>query len=97
LDRVWKALLDAGAAGNVGRPVVFTAKEGGTIVFAGVLESQADEAKTIGADQVVGIDDAIVNLPMLDFVADTVAKMIGTTRSRVSFSMNSFQKLGFID
>jgi hypothetical protein len=58
------------------------------------LESQADEARTIGADQVVGIDDdnAIANLPMLDFVADTVAKMIGTTRSRVSLSMNSFQK-----
>jgi len=27
---------------------------------------------------------------------DTLAKMIGTTRSRVSFFMNKFRKLGFI-
>ena len=33
-----------------------------------------DEAKTVGADQVVATDDdnAIANLPMLDVVADTV-------------------------
>src|SRR6202011_5227586 len=28
---------------------------------------------------------------------ETLAEMIGTTRSRVSFSMNRFRKLGFID
>jgi CRP/FNR family cyclic AMP-dependent transcriptional regulator len=28
---------------------------------------------------------------------ETLAKMIGTTRSRVSFFMNKFRKLGFID
>ena len=27
----------------------------------------------------------------------TLAEMIGTTRSRVSFFMNKFRKLGFID
>jgi NADPH:quinone reductase-like Zn-dependent oxidoreductase len=33
-----------------------------------------DEAKTLGADQVVATDDdnAIANLPMVDVVADTV-------------------------
>jgi CRP-like cAMP-binding protein len=28
---------------------------------------------------------------------DTLAKMVGTTRSRVSFFLNKFRKLGFID
>jgi CRP/FNR family transcriptional regulator, cyclic AMP receptor protein len=31
------------------------------------------------------------------FSQETVAEMIGTTRSRVSFFMNKFRKLGFID
>ena len=35
-----------------------------------------------------------------EFAADpwpTLAEMIGTTRSRVSFFMNKFRKMGFID
>ena len=28
---------------------------------------------------------------------ETLAKMVGTTRSRISFFMNKFKKLGFID
>ncbi len=66
--------LVVGASGNVGRSAVFTAKQRGAVVIAGVLKSQMDEAKTIGADQLVATDDdnAIANLPMLDVVADTV-------------------------
>jgi NADPH:quinone reductase-like Zn-dependent oxidoreductase len=43
-------------------------------VIAGVLKRQTDEAKTVGADQVVATDDdaAIANLPPLDAVADAV-------------------------
>ena len=43
-------------------------------MIAGVLKRQMDEAKTVGADQVVATDDdtAIANLPLLDAVADTV-------------------------
>src|SRR5271154_2842222 len=69
-----QTVLVAGAAGNVGRSAVFTAKQRGAVVIAGVLESQMDEAKTIGADQLVATDDdnAIANLPMVDVVADTV-------------------------
>jgi len=69
-----QTVLVAGAAGNVGRSAVFTAKQQGATVIAGVLKTQMDEAKTIGADQVVATDDdsAIANLPMLDVVADTV-------------------------
>src|SRR5271166_1176043 len=69
-----QTVLVVGAAGNVGRSAVFTAKQRGAIVIAGVLKSQMDEAKTIGADQLVATDDdnAIANLPMLEVVADTV-------------------------
>jgi NADPH:quinone reductase-like Zn-dependent oxidoreductase len=66
--------LVAGAAGNVGRSAVFTAKQRGATVIAGVLKRQMDQAKTVGADSVVATDDdaAIANLPPLDAVADTV-------------------------
>jgi NADPH:quinone reductase-like Zn-dependent oxidoreductase len=69
-----QTVLVAGAAGNVGRSAVFTAKQRGATVIAGVLKQQMDEAKTLGADQLVATDDdnAIANLPMLDAVADTV-------------------------
>ena len=71
-----QTVMVIGAAGNVGRSAVFTAKERGANVIAGVLkrQMQTDEAKTVGADQVVATDDdaAIANLPPLDAVADTV-------------------------
>jgi NADPH:quinone reductase-like Zn-dependent oxidoreductase len=71
-----QTVLVVGAAGNVGRSAVFTAKERGATVIAGVLkrQMQMDEAKTVAADQVVATDDdtAIANLPPLDAVADTV-------------------------
>ncbi len=69
-----QTVLVVGAVGNVGRSAVFTAKERGATVIAGVLKRQTDEAKTIGVDQVVATDDdsAIANLPLLDAVADAV-------------------------
>ncbi len=69
-----QTVMVVGAVGNVGRSAVFTAKDCGATVIAGVLKRQMDEAKTIGADQVVATDDdtAIANLAPLDAVADTV-------------------------
>jgi len=69
-----QTVLVVGAAGNVGRSAVFTAKQRGATVIAGVLKKQMDGAKTVGADQVVATDDdaAIASLPPLDAVADTV-------------------------
>ncbi|MGA8289323.1 MAG: NADP-dependent oxidoreductase [Acidobacteriaceae bacterium] len=69
-----QTVVVVGAAGNVGRSAVFTAKERGAKVIAGVLKRQMDETKTVGADQLVATDDdtAIANLPPLDAVADTV-------------------------
>jgi NADPH:quinone reductase-like Zn-dependent oxidoreductase len=69
-----QTVLVVGAAGNVGRSAVFTGKARGATVIAGVLKRQMDQAKTVGADQVVATDDdsAIANLATLDAVADTV-------------------------
>jgi NADPH:quinone reductase-like Zn-dependent oxidoreductase len=69
-----QTVLVVGAIGNVGRSAVFTAKQRGANVIAGVLKTQMDQAKTIGADQAVATDDdiAMASLATLDAVADTV-------------------------
>jgi NADPH:quinone reductase-like Zn-dependent oxidoreductase len=69
-----QTVVVAGAAGSVGRSAVFTAKERGATVIAGILKRQMDQAKSIGADQAAATDDdtAIANLPPLDAVADAV-------------------------
>jgi NADPH:quinone reductase-like Zn-dependent oxidoreductase len=69
-----QTVMVLGAVGNVGRSAVFTAKDRGATVIAGVLKKQMDEAKKAGADQVVATDDdsAVTNLPLLDAVADAV-------------------------
>jgi NADPH:quinone reductase-like Zn-dependent oxidoreductase len=71
-----QTVMVVGAVGNVGRSAVFTAKERGATVIAGVLKSQMDKAKTVGADQLVATDDAdaMANLQPLDAVADTVGR-----------------------
>src|ERR1700688_3749276 len=51
-----QTVLVVGAAGSVGRSAVFTAKQRGAVVIAGVLKRQMDEAKTIGAHQLVATD-----------------------------------------
>ena len=69
-----QTVMVVGAVGNVGRSAVFTAKQRGATVIAGVLKRQINEAKTVGADQVVPTDDdtAIASLSPLDAIADTV-------------------------
>src|SRR5579871_4078537 len=45
-----QTVMVVGAIGNVGRSAVFTAKESGAAVIAGVLKRQVGEAMTVGAD-----------------------------------------------
>ena len=52
-----QTVMVVGAGGIVGRSAVFTAKERGATVIAGVLKRQMDEANTVGADQVVAADN----------------------------------------
>jgi len=69
-----QTIMVVGAVGSVGRSAVFTAKGRGATVIAGVLKRQVDQAKAVGADQVVATDDdgVIASLPLLDAVADAV-------------------------
>src|ERR1700685_3573461 len=83
-----QTVMVVGAVGNVGRSAVFTAKDRGATVIAGILKKQFDEAKTIGADQLVATDDdtALVSLARVDAIADTVGgktaeKLIGKVKS----------------
>ncbi len=77
-----QTVLVVGAAGNVGRSAVFTAKQRGATVIGGILKRQMEEAKTVGANQLVATDDdaAIARLPPLDAVADAVG---GKTAEKV--------------
>lgn len=72
--RSGQTVLVTGAVGNVGRSAVFTAKDRGAIVIAGVLKRQMQDAASLGADQIVATDDekSLAKLPPLDAVADTV-------------------------
>jgi NADPH:quinone reductase-like Zn-dependent oxidoreductase len=69
-----QTVLVTGAVGAVGRAAVWTAKKAGAKVIAGVRKSQVNEAATLGADQVLALDDAdvIEKLGFIDAVADTV-------------------------
>ncbi|MEO8735469.1 MAG: NADP-dependent oxidoreductase [Edaphobacter sp.] len=70
-----QTVLVAGAVGGVGRSAVWTAKKAGAIVIAGVKKKQLDEAKGIGADEVIALDDdsAMEKLGFVDAVASAVA------------------------
>ena len=69
-----QTVLVAGAIGGVGRSAVWTAKQAGAIVIAGVKKSQVKQAEALGADEVLALDDkgAVEKLGFLDAVADAV-------------------------
>ncbi|MGB6986525.1 MAG: NADP-dependent oxidoreductase [Candidatus Aquilonibacter sp.] len=67
-------VLVSGAIGAVGRSAVYTAKNIGARVIAGVEKRQLDGAKHIGADEVLALDDeaAFAAFPQVDIVANTL-------------------------
>jgi NADPH:quinone reductase-like Zn-dependent oxidoreductase len=67
-------ILITGALGSVGRTAVYTAKQKGARVIAGVRARQKQDAAALRADQVVAIDsdEEINGLPELDGIADTI-------------------------
>jgi NADPH:quinone reductase-like Zn-dependent oxidoreductase len=75
-----QTVLVTGAIGGVGRAAIRTAKIAGAKVIAGVKESQLEEARTLGADSVVALDDeeAVAKLGFVDAVADAVGGKTGT-------------------
>ncbi len=73
-----QTILITGAVGGVGRAAVHVAKAHGARVIAGVRGSQKEEAATLGAAQVVALDDPseTVHLHEMDAVADTVGGLV---------------------
>lgn len=69
-----QTVLVAGANGGVGRSAVRAAMDAGAKVIAGVRESQLEEAKSLGADGVIALDDeeALEKLGFVHAVADAV-------------------------
>jgi NADPH:quinone reductase-like Zn-dependent oxidoreductase len=76
----WTVLI-LGALGSVGRSAVHVAQQRGARVIAGVRASQLEEAKSLGAAEVIAVDDRkqLEKLHDLDAVADTVG---GPTAAR---------------
>ena len=73
-----QTILITGALGGVGRSAVHVAKAHGARVIAGVRASQVEEAATLGATQIVAVDDPkeMMHLHDLDVVADTVGGVV---------------------
>jgi NADPH:quinone reductase-like Zn-dependent oxidoreductase len=67
-------VLVTGAVGSVGRVAVYTARQRGAKVIAGVRASQKQLAEALDAEAIVALDDAaeLSHLPKLDAIADTV-------------------------
>jgi NADPH:quinone reductase-like Zn-dependent oxidoreductase len=67
-------VLVTGALGSVARTAVYVAKSQGARVIAGVKTQQKEAASSLGADQVVAIDNdqELAGIPQLDGIADTV-------------------------
>jgi NADPH:quinone reductase-like Zn-dependent oxidoreductase len=85
-------VLITGALGSVGRAAVHTAKKIGAHVIAGVRGKELDGARSLGAFDVLAIDDdkAIEKFRLVDAIADTVggdvaAKLIAKVKRSGSF------------
>ena len=90
-----QTVLVTGALGSVGRTAVHVARKHGCRVLAGVRAKEKEQAASLGADQVVAIDDEseTVHLHDLDAIADTVG---GPTIARLLKSIRSGGVLGSV-
>lgn len=75
-----QSVLVTGALGSVGRAAVHSAKTLGAHVIAGVRASQVDEAKALGAEGIVALDDEDARAAMgtVDAIADTTGGQVTT-------------------
>jgi NADPH:quinone reductase-like Zn-dependent oxidoreductase len=99
--RAGQTILVTGAMGSVGRAAVHAARKLGARVIAGVRSRQTEAARSLGAADVVAIDDdqAIAKLPPVDAVADTVggetgAKLFAKVRNGGNFGYASVIPVG---
>jgi NADPH:quinone reductase-like Zn-dependent oxidoreductase len=88
-----QVVLVAGAVGSVGRSAVFALKNAEAKVIAGVRANQMDEANSLGADDVISLEDdgQMHKHAPYDGVADTVghdtaAKLLALVKPGGSFA-----------
>jgi NADPH:quinone reductase-like Zn-dependent oxidoreductase len=91
-----QVVLLTGALGSVGRAAVHSAKKMGAQVIVGVRAKELDDAQSLGASDVLAIDDdeAIEKFPLVDAIADTVggevaARLIAKVKQNGSFGYAS--------
>jgi NADPH:quinone reductase-like Zn-dependent oxidoreductase len=91
-----QVVLVTGALGGVGRAAVHSAKKIGAQVIAGVRGKDMDAARSLGASEVLAIDDdqAIEKFRLVDAIADTVggavaAKLVVKVKQGGSFGYAS--------
>ncbi len=91
--RAGQTVVVTGALGSVGRAAVHTAKKLGAKVIAGVRTNQIDAARSLGAAQILAIDDeaAIARLNV-DAVADTVG---GAVAARLMARVKAGGRFGY--
>jgi NADPH:quinone reductase-like Zn-dependent oxidoreductase len=89
-----QTILVSGALGSVGRVAVHSARKLGVTVIAGVRARQLSEARALGVQDAVAIDDdsAIANLGMVDGVADTVG---GETAAKLFAKVKNGGNFGY--
>src|SRR5579862_6456200 len=91
-----QVVLITGALGSVGRAAVHSAKKIGAQVIAGVRAKELDDARSLGASDVLAIEDdeAIEKFPLVDAIADTVggevaARLIAKVKQGGSFGYSA--------
>jgi NADPH:quinone reductase-like Zn-dependent oxidoreductase len=75
-----QSVLVTGALGSVGRAAVHTARKLGAHVIAGVRKHQLDDAKELGANALLALDDedAVLKMGKVDAIADTLGGKVTT-------------------
>ena len=89
-----QVVLITGALGSVGRAAVHTAKKMGAQVIAGVRAKELNDARSLGASDVLAIDDAnaIEKFPLMDAMADTVG---GETAAKLIAKVKQGGSVGY--
>jgi NADPH:quinone reductase-like Zn-dependent oxidoreductase len=93
--RTGETVLVTGALGGVGRSAVHVARKHGARVLAGVRAAEREQAKRLGADGIVAIDEEqeVEKLFNLDAIADTVG---GPTIERLLKALRSGGVIGSV-
>jgi NADPH:quinone reductase-like Zn-dependent oxidoreductase len=80
-----ETVLILGALGGVGRSALYVARQHSARVIAGVRRNQVEEARSLGVDSVVAIDDdeEFETLHDLDAVADTIGGAVAERALKV--------------